>query len=208
MALVVEITIKINRSYQNLSEISPNIITLHLLEFQELFLEHEGVTFFSFIHHINIKLWIVFILFSFIGKLIPFLKVLKGKKEYGNDSNQSTYVYNFIFVDVYNHLPLSLRKLPEIFIRRGIENKIKLSHRTMPRNLDEESRGRPSSRSRASRKQTWDKWAEGIVDKVVEISGRIIGVRLNWLDRGWRQMALRENPMEKFLSLPSRQFTF
>lgn len=56
MALVVEITIKINRSYQNLSEISPNIITLHLLEFQELFLEHEGVTFFSFIHHINIKL--------------------------------------------------------------------------------------------------------------------------------------------------------
>lgn len=208
MALVVEITIKINRSYQNLSEISPNIITLHLLEFQELFLEHEGVTFFSFIHHINIKLWIVFILFSFIGKLIPFLKVLKGKKEYGNDSNQSTYVYNFIFVDVYNHLPLSLRKLPEIFIRRGIENKIKLSHRTMARNLDEESRGRPSSRSRASRKQTWDKWAEGIVDKAVEISGRIIGVRLNWLDRGWRQMALRENPMEKFLSLPSRQFTF
>lgn len=208
MALVVEITIKINRSYQNLSEISPNIITLHLLEFQELFLEHEGVTFFSFIHHINIKLWIVFILFSFIGKLIPFLKVLKRKKEYGNDSNQSTYVYNFIFVDVYNHLPLSLRKLPEIFIRRGIENKIKLSHRTMPRNLDEESRGRPSSRSRASRKQTWDKWAEGIVDKAVEISGRIIGVRLNWLDRGWRQMALRENPMEKFLSLPSRQFTF
>lgn len=208
MALVVEITIKINRSYQNLSEISPNIIALHLLEFQELFLEHEGVIFFSFIHHINIKLWIVFILFSFIGKLIPFLKVLKGKKEYGNDSNQSTYVYNFIFVDVYNHLPLSLRKLPEIFIRRGIENKIKLSHRTMPRNLDEESRGRPSSRSRASRKQTWDKWAEGIVDKAVEISGRIIGVRLNWLDRGWRQMALRENPMEKFLSLPSRQFTF
>lgn len=208
MALVVEITIKINRSYQNLSEISPNIIALHLLEFQELFLEHEGVTFFSFIHHINIKLWIVFILFSFIGKLIPFLKVLKGKKEYGNDSNQSTYVYNFIFVDVYNHLPLSLRKLPEIFIRRGIENKIKLSHRTMARNLDEESRGRPSSRSRASRKQTWDKWAEGIVDKAVEISGRIIGVRLNWLDRGWRQMALRENPMEKFLSLPSRQFTF
>lgn len=208
MALVVEITIKINRSYQNLSEISPNIITLHLLEFQELFLEHEGVIFFSFIHHINIKLWIVFILFSFIGKLIPFLKVLKGKKEYGNDSNQSTYVYNFIFVDVYNHLPLSLRKLPEIFIRRGIENKIKLSHRTMARNLDEESRGRPSSRSRASRKQTWDKWAEGIVDKAVEISGRIIGVRLNWLDRGWRQMALRENPMEKFLSLPSRQFTF
>lgn len=208
MALVVEITIKINRSYQNLSEISPNIITLHLLEFQELFLEHEGVTFFSFIHHINIKLWIVFILFSFIGKLIPFLKVLKGKKEYGNDSNQSTYVYNFIFVDVYNHLPLSLRKLPEIFIRRGIENKIKLSHRTMARNLDEESRGQPSSRSRASRKQTWDKWAEGIVDKAVEISGRIIGVRLNWLDRGWRQMALRENPMEKFLSLPSRQFTF
>lgn len=208
MALVVEITIKINRSYQNLSEISPNIITLHLLEFQELFLEHEGVTFFSFIHHINIKLWIVFILFSFIGKLIPFLKVLKRKKEYGNDSNQSTYVYNFIFVDVYNHLPLSLRKLPEIFIRRGIENKIKLSHRTMARNLDEESRGRPSSRSRASRKQTWDKWAEGIVDKAVEISGRIIGVRLNWLDRGWRQMALRENPMEKFLSLPSRQFTF
>lgn len=208
MALVVEITIKINRSYQNLSEISPNIIALHLLEFQELFLEHEGVIFFSFIHHINIKLWIVFILFSFIGKLIPFLKVLKGKKEYGNDSNQSTYVYNFIFVDVYNHLPLSLRKLPEIFIRRGIENKIKLSHRTMARNLDEESRGRPSSRSRASRKQTWDKWAEGIVDKAVEISGRIIGVRLNWLDRGWRQMALRENPMEKFLSLPSRQFTF
>lgn len=208
MALVVEITIKINRSYQNLSEISPNIITLHLLEFQELFLEHEGVTFFSFIHHINIKLWIVFILFSFIGKLIPFLKILKRKKEYGNDSNQSTYVYNFIFVDVYNHLPLSLRKLPEIFIRRGIENKIKLSHRTMARNLDEESRGRPSSRSRASRKQTWDKWAEGIVDKAVEISGRIIGVRLNWLDRGWRQMALRENPMEKFLSLPSRQFTF
>lgn len=208
MALVVEITIKINRSYQNLSEISPNIITLHLLEFQELFLEYEGVTFFSFIHHINIKLWIVFILFSFIGKLIPFLKVLKGKKEYGNDSNQSTYVYNFIFVDVYNHLPLSLRKLSEIFIRRGIENKIKLSHRTMARNLDEESRGRPSSRSRASRKQTWDKWAEGIVDKAVEISGRIIGVRLNWLDRGWRQMALRENPMEKFLSLPSRQFTF
>lgn len=208
MALVVEITIKINRSYQNLSEISPNIITLHLLEFQELFLEHEGVIFFSFIHHINIKLWIVFILFSFIGKLIPFLKVLKRKKEYGNDSNQSTYVYNFIFVDVYNHLPLSLRKLPEIFIRRGIENKIKLSHRTMARNLDEESRGRPSSRSRASRKQTWDKWAEGIVDKAVEISGRIIGVRLNWLDRGWRQMALRENPMEKFLSLPSRQFTF
>lgn len=208
MALVVEITIKINRSYQNLSEISPNIITLHLLEFQELFLEHEGVIFFSFIHHINIKLWIVFILFSFIGKLIPFLKVLKGKKEYGNDSNQSTYVYNFIFVDVYNHLPLSLRKLPEIFIRRGIENKIKLSHRTMARNLDEQSRGRPSSRSRASRKQTWDKWAEGIVDKAVEISGRIIGVRLNWLDRGWRQMALRENPMEKFLSLPSRQFTF
>lgn len=208
MALVVEITIKINRSYQNLSEISPNIIALHLLEFQELFLEHEGVTFFSFIHHINIKLWIVFILFSFIGKLIPFLKVLKGKKEYGNDSNQSTYVYNFIFVDVYNHLPLSLRKLPEIFIRRGIENKIKLSHRTMARNLDEQSRGRPSSRSRASRKQTWDKWAEGIVDKAVEISGRIIGVRLNWLDRGWRQMALRENPMEKFLSLPSRQFTF
>lgn len=208
MALVVEITIKINRSYQNLSEISPNIIALHLLEFQELFLEHEGVTFFSFIHHINIKLWIVFILFSFIGKLIPFLKVLKRKKEYGNDSNQSTYVYNFIFVDVYNHLPLSLRKLPEIFIRRGIENKIKLSHRTMARNLDEESRGRPSSRSRASRKQTWDKWAEGIVDKAVEISGRIIGVRLNWLDRGWRQMALRENPMEKFLSLPSRQFTF
>lgn len=208
MALVVEITIKINRSYQNLSEISPNIIALHLLEFQELFLEHEGVIFFSFIHHINIKLWIVFILFSFIGKLIPFLKVLKRKKEYGNDSNQSTYVYNFIFVDVYNHLPLSLRKLPEIFIRRGIENKIKLSHRTMARNLDEESRGRPSSRSRASRKQTWDKWAEGIVDKAVEISGRIIGVRLNWLDRGWRQMALRENPMEKFLSLPSRQFTF
>lgn len=208
MALVVEITIKINRSYQNLSEISPNIIALHLLEFQELFLEHEGVIFFSFIHHINIKLWIVFILFSFIGKLIPFLKVLKGKKEYGNDSNQSTYVYNFIFVDVYNHLPLSLRKLPEIFIRRGIENKIKLSHRTMARNLDEQSRGRPSSRSRASRKQTWDKWAEGIVDKAVEISGRIIGVRLNWLDRGWRQMALRENPMEKFLSLPSRQFTF
>lgn len=208
MALVVEITIKINRSYQNLSEISPNIIALHLLEFQELFLEHEGVTFFSFIHHINIKLWIVFILFSFIGKLIPFLKVLKRKKEYGNDSNQSTYVYNFIFVDVYNHLPLSLRKLPEIFIRRGIENKIKLSHRTMARNLDEESRGRPSFRSRASRKQTWDKWAEGIVDKGVEISGRIIGVRLNWLDRGWRQMALRENPMEKFLSLPSRQFTF
>lgn len=208
MALVVEITIKINRSYQNLSEISPNIITLHLLEFQELFLEHEGVTFFSFIHHINIKLWIVFILFSFIGKLIPFLKILKRKKEYGNDSNQSTYVYNFIFVDVYNHLPLSLRKLSEIFIRRGIENKIKLSHRTMARNLDEESRGRPSSRSRASRKQMWDKWAEGIVDKAVEISGRIIGVRLNWLDRGWRQMALRENPMEKFLSLPSRQFTF
>lgn len=208
MALVVEIMIKINRSYQNLSEISPNIITLHLLEFQELFLEHEGVTFFSFIHHINIKLWIVFILFSFIGKLIPFLKILKRKKEYGNDSNQSTYVYNFIFVDVYNHLPLSLRKLSEIFIRRGIENKIKLSHRTMARNLDEESRGRPSSRSRASRKQTWDKWAEGIVDKAVEISGRIIGVRLNWLDRGWRQMALRENPMEKFLSLPSRQFTF
>lgn len=208
MALVVEITIKINRSYQNLSEISPNIIALHLLEFQELFLEHEGVIFFSFIHHINIKLWIVFILFSFIGKLIPFLKVLKRKKKYGNDSNQSTYVYNFIFVDVYNHLPLSLRKLPEIFIRRGIENKIKLSHRTMARNLDEESRGRPSSRSRASRKQTWDKWAEGIVDKAVEISGRIIGVRLNWLDRGWRQMALRENPMEKFLSLPSRQFTF
>lgn len=208
MALVVEITIKINRSYQNLSEISPNIITLHLLEFQELFLEHEGVTFFSFIHHINIKLWIVFILFSFIGKLIPFLKILKRKKEYGNDSNQSTYVYNFIFVDVYNHLPLSLRKLSEIFIRRGIENKIKLSHRTMARNLDEESRGRPSSRSRASRKQTWDKWAEGIVDKAVEISGRIIGVRLNWLDREWRQMALRENQMEKFLSLPSRQFTF
>lgn len=208
MALVVEITIKINRSYQNLSEISPNIITLHLLEFQELFLEHEGVIFFSFIHHINIKLWIVFILFSFIGKLIPFLKVLKRKKEYGNDSNQSTYVYNFIFVDVYNHLPLSLRKLSEIFIRRGIENKIKLSHRTMARNLDEQSRGRPSSRSRASRKQTWDKWAEGIVDKAVEISGRIIGVRLNWLDREWRQMALRENPMEKFLSLPSRQFTF
>lgn len=58
MALVVEITIKINRSYQNLSEISPNIIALHLLEFQELFLEHEGVIFFSFIHHINIKLWI------------------------------------------------------------------------------------------------------------------------------------------------------
>lgn len=208
MALVVEITIKINRSYQNLSEISPNIIALHLLEFQELFLEHEGVIFFSFIHHINIKLWIVFILFSFIGKLIPFLKVLKRKKEYGNDSNQSTYVYNFIFVDVYNHLPLSLRKLSEIFIRRGIENKIKLSHRTMARNLDEESRGRPSSRSRASRKQTWDKWAEGIVDKAVEISGRIIGVRLNWLDREWRQMALRENQMEKFLSLPSRQFTF
>lgn len=50
MALVVEITIKINHSYQNLSEISPNIIALHLLEFQELFLEHEGVTFFSFIH--------------------------------------------------------------------------------------------------------------------------------------------------------------
>lgn len=160
MALVVEITIKINRSYQNLSEISPNIIALHLLEFQELFLEHEGVIFFSFIHHINIKLWIVFILFSFIGKLIPFLKVLKRKKKYGNDSNQSTYtiyVYNFIFIDVYNHLPLSLRKLPEIFIRRGIENKIKLSHRTMARNLDEQSQGRPSSRSRASRKQTWDK---------------------------------------------------
>lgn len=154
MALVVEITIKINRSYQNLSEISPNIIALHLLEFQELFLEHEGVTFFSFIHHINIKLWIVFILFSFIGKLIPFLKILKRKKEYGNDSNQSTYVYNFIFVDVYNHLPLSLRKLPEIFIRRGIENKIKLSHRTMARNLDEESRGRPSSRSRGNKRGT------------------------------------------------------
>lgn len=110
MALVVEITIKINRSYQNLSEISPNIITLHLLEFQELFLEHEGVTFFSFIHHINIKLWIVFILFSFIGKLIPFLKVLKGKKEYGNDSN-------LVYVCIQFHLRRRIQSSPFIFTK-------------------------------------------------------------------------------------------
>lgn len=75
----------------------------------------------------------------------------------------------------------------------------------MARNLDEESRGRPSLVSFSSLEETnvGDKWGgKGIVDRAVEISGRIIGVRLNWLDRGSRQMAVRENPMEKFLSLP------
>lgn len=68
----------------------------------------------------------------------------------------------------YHHLLLSskLQSL-ETFTRRN-------------RNWREISTRRVVSRPRASRKQTW---AEGVVDKAVEISGRIIGVRLNWLDR-------------------------
>lgn len=61
----------------------------------------------------------------------------------------------------------------------------------------------PLSFSSLEETNVGDKWGgKGIVDRAVEISGRIIGVRLNWLDRGSRQMAVRENPMEKFLSLP------
>lgn len=69
----------------------------------------------------------------------------------------------------YHHLLLSskLQSL-ETFMRRN-------------RNWREISTRRVVLRPRASRKQTW---AEGVVDKAVEISGRIIGVRLNWLDRG------------------------
>lgn len=68
----------------------------------------------------------------------------------------------------YHHLLLSskLQSL-ETFTRRN-------------RNWREISTRRVVLRPRASRKQTW---AEGVVDKAVEISGRIIGVRLNWLDR-------------------------
>lgn len=73
----------------------------------------------------------------------------------------------------------------------------------MARNLDEESRGRPSLvLEPRGNKRGGQVGGKGIVDRAVEISGRIIGVRLNWLDRGSRQMAVRENPMEKFLSLP------
>lgn len=78
-----------------------------------------------------------------------------------------SHMYNLnIFFD--HHLPLSskLQSL-ETFMRRN-------------RNWREISTRRVVSRPRASRKQTW---AEGVVDKAVEISGRIIGVRLNWLDR-------------------------
>lgn len=79
-----------------------------------------------------------------------------------------SHMYNLnIFFD--HHLPLSskLQSL-ETFMRRN-------------RNWREISTRRVVLRPRASRKQTW---AEGVVDKAVEISGRIIGVRLNWLDRG------------------------
>lgn len=78
-----------------------------------------------------------------------------------------SHMYNLnIFFD--HHLPLSskLQSL-ETFMRRN-------------RNWREISTRRVVLRPRASRKQTW---AEGVVDKAVEISGRIIGVRLNWLDR-------------------------
>lgn len=74
-----------------------------------------------------------------------------------------SHMYNLnIFFD--HHLPLSskLQSL-ETFMRRN-------------RNWREISTRRVVLRPRASRKQTW---AEGVVDKAVEISGRIIGVRLN-----------------------------
>lgn len=169
MALVVEITVKINCSYPNLSEISPDIIVLHL--FQELFL--QGMT---FSHSLPCKYKTVnriHIPFPFIGEL--FFQRMKSQKK--NNENNSNSIYNLyamynlnIFFD--HHLLLSSKfQSLETFTHR---NKIVTK---LARNLDEESH----SRLRASRKQTW---AEGVVDKAVEISGRIIGVRLNWLDRG------------------------
>lgn len=111
--------------------------------------------------------------FPFIGEL--FFQRMKSQKK--NNENNSNSIYNLyamynlnIFFD--HHLLLSSKfQSLETFTHR---NKIVTK---LARNLDEESH----SRLRASRKQTW---AEGVVDKAVEISGRIIGVRLNWLDRG------------------------
>lgn len=121
------------------------------------------------------------ILFSFIEKLIPFFKIPKKerKKEYGNNSKQSRslhiYIYNFISLYLHENLNCSKR-----FIRRGIEIKIKSSHGTMARNLDEESRGRPSLvLEPRGNKRGGQVGGKGIVDRAVEISGRIIGVRLN-----------------------------
>lgn len=75
MALVVEITVKINCSYPNLSEISPDIIVLHL--FQELFL--QGMT---FSHSLPCKYKTVnriHIPFPFIGEL--FFQRMKSQKK-------------------------------------------------------------------------------------------------------------------------------
>lgn len=77
MALVVEITVKINCSYPNLSEISPDIIVLHLFEFQELFL--QGMT---FSHSLPCKYKTVnriHIPFPFIGEL--FFQRMKSQKK-------------------------------------------------------------------------------------------------------------------------------
>lgn len=123
------------------------------------------------------------ILFSFIEKLIPFFKIPKKerKKEYGNNSKQSRslhiYIYIYNFISLYLHENLNCSKR---FIRRGIEIKIKSSHGTMARNLDEESRGRPSLvLEPRGNKRGGQVGGKGIVDRAVEISGRIIGVRLN-----------------------------
>lgn len=85
------------------------------------------------------------------------------------------YIYNFISLYLHENLNCSKR-----FIRRGIEIKIKSSHGTMARNLDEESRGRPSFvLEPRGNKRGGQVGGKGIVDRAVEISGRIIGVRLN-----------------------------
>lgn len=77
MALVVEITVKINCSYPNLSEISPDIIVLHLFEFQELFLQAM-----TFSHSLPCKYKTVnriHIPFPFIGEL--FFQRMKSQKK-------------------------------------------------------------------------------------------------------------------------------
>lgn len=162
MALVVEITVKINCSYPNLSEISPDIIVLHLFEFQELFLQAM-----TFSHSLPCKYKTVnriHIPFPFIGELF-FQRMKSQKKNNENNSNSIYNLYAMYNLNIfYHHLLLSskLQSL-ETFTRRN-------------RNWREISTRRVVLRPRASRKQTW---AEGVVDKAVEISGRIIGVRLN-----------------------------